>query len=117
MISLNDVIKSLNIRKNVTLLQVKNIYNVLKNVNTIDLVRLLENLFDNFSIDTIQSIKFFEFFTNKEEYETSVIKYRSEDGNCVYNDRSAESTVSLVVVSANDYKKLLILETKYSKGI
>ena len=114
MISLNDVIKNLNIRKNVTLLQVKNIYNVLKNVNTIDLIRLLENLFNNFSIDTVQSIKFFEFFTNKEEYEKSVIKYRSEDGNCVYNDRNAESTVSLVVVSDNDCKKLLILESKYS---
>ena len=114
MISLNDVIKNLNIRKNVTLLQVKNIYNVLKNVNTIDLVRLLENLFNNFSIDTVQSIKFFEFFTNKEEYENSVIKYRSEDGNCVYNDKNVKSTVSLVVVSDNDYKKLLILESKYS---
>ena len=104
-----DVIEKLNIQKRVTILQLKSIFNVVKNEDKIDIVSLIENLFNSFSIDIVQSINSYEIYTDENKYENVITDVRVENGNCVYKDPN-EKTITLIIAAATTDRKLLILE-------
>ncbi len=105
-----DIVEKLHIKKKVTMLQLKSIFNVVKNEDKIDIVSLIENLFNSFPIDTVQSVDSYELYSNKDLYENTIANSKIENGNCIYEDNSFNRTITLVIAAATNNRKLLILE-------